>query len=122
MRTPVTTVNQHDHAAAAAYLMRHADATALMVLDELTDRPIGIVTESDIVRAIADGKDVNEVRIHAVMTSRPTVIKTTTSIRAAADIMTSGHFRHLPVVGDGGLLGVVDISDVCRALLAASGE
>jgi CBS domain-containing protein len=31
--------------------------------------------------------------------------------------MTSGHFRHLPVVGDAGLVGIVDITDVCRALL-----
>jgi CBS domain-containing protein len=31
--------------------------------------------------------------------------------------MTSGRFRHLPVVGDAGLVGIVDITDVCRALL-----
>jgi len=33
--------------------------------------------------------------------------------------MTAGHFRHLPVAGDAGLLGVVDIIDVCRALIGA---
>jgi CBS domain-containing protein len=31
--------------------------------------------------------------------------------------MMNGHFRHLPVVGDAGLVGMVDITDVCRALL-----
>ena len=31
--------------------------------------------------------------------------------------MTSGHFRHLPVIGGEGLAGIVDITDVCRALL-----
>jgi CBS domain-containing protein len=31
--------------------------------------------------------------------------------------MMRGHFRHLPVVGDAGLAGIVDITDVCRALL-----
>jgi CBS domain-containing protein len=31
--------------------------------------------------------------------------------------MTNGHFRHLPVVGDAGLVGIVDITDVCLALL-----
>ena len=51
------------------------------------------------------------------MTARPTVINTTTSVRDAAQVMTSGHFRHLPVVGDEGLVGIVDITDVCRALL-----
>jgi CBS domain-containing protein len=33
--------------------------------------------------------------------------------------MTSGHFRHLPVVGEAGLVGIVDIMDVCRVLLEA---
>jgi CBS domain-containing protein len=51
------------------------------------------------------------------MTTRPTVITTTTSVRDAAKVMTRGHFRHLPVVGDTGLAGIVDITDVCRALL-----
>jgi CBS domain-containing protein len=60
---------------------------------------------------------VNSTRIHALMTARPTVITTTTSVRDAAQVMTSGHFRHLPVVGDEGLVGIVDITDVCRALL-----
>jgi CBS domain-containing protein len=35
----------------------------------------------------------------------------------AATVMTGGHFRYLPVVGDAGLVGIVDITDVCRALL-----
>ena len=36
-----------------------------------------------------------------------------------AKIMTTGRFRHLPVAGDAGLVGVVDITDVCRALIDA---
>jgi CBS domain-containing protein len=117
MRPPLTTVEQQGHVAAAAYLMKHAGATALMVLDALTDQPIGIITEADIAHAVADGKDVNSVRIYELMTTRPTVITATTSVRDAAMIMTSGHFRHLPVVGGAGLAGIVDITDVCRALL-----
>ena len=117
MRPPVTTVQQEDHVAAAAYLMRHADATALMVLDVRTGQPMGIITEADVAHAVADGKDVNDVRIRDLMTRRPTVISTGTSVREAAEIMTRGRFRHLPVVGDSGLIGMVDISGVCRALL-----
>jgi CBS domain-containing protein len=58
-------------------------------------------------RAVADGRG----------DTRPTVITPSTSIRDAAKIMTSGRFRHLPVMDDAGLRGLVDISDVCRALL-----
>ena len=62
MRPPVTTVGQYDHAAAAAYLMKHAGVSALVVLDSQTDQPIGIVTEADIAHAVADGRDINDVR------------------------------------------------------------
>jgi CBS domain-containing protein len=119
MRPPLTTVNQNDHVAAAAYLMKHAGTTALMVLDTHADQPAGIITEADIAHAVADGKDVNSTRIYELMTTRPTVITATTSVRDAAKVMTKGHFRHLPVVGDAGLVGIVDITDVCLALLAS---
>jgi CBS domain-containing protein len=118
MRPPLTTVKQHDHVAAAAYLMKHAGTTALIVVDARTRRPAGIITEADIAHAIADGKDVNDVWVDAVMTTRPAIIATT-SIRDAAKIMTARHLRHLPVAGDAGLLGVIDIIDVCRALINA---
>jgi CBS domain-containing protein len=117
MRSPLTTVEQNDHVAAAAYLMKHAGATALTVLDPRTSQPAGIITQVDIAHAVADGKDVNSTRIYELMTTRPTVINTMTTVRDAAKVMMSGHFRHLPVVGDAGLVGIVDITDVCRALL-----
>ena len=117
MQPPLTTVNQHDHLAAAAYLMKHAGTTALLVVDAQTGQPAGLITEADVSHAIADGNDVNDVWVGAVMTTRPAVV-TTTSIRDTAKIMTARHFRHLPVAGDAGLLGVVDIIDVCRALIS----
>ena len=118
MRPPLTTVNQQDHAAAAAYLMRHAGRTALVVVDgQETNQPIGLITEADIMDTVADGKDVNEVRIRDLMTTRPTVITATTGVREAAETMLAGHFRHLPVVDGTGLAGIVDIGDICRALL-----
>ena len=118
MRPPLTTVEQQAHVAAAAYLMKHAGTTALMVLNSQADQPVGIITEADIARAVADGKDVNSTRIYELITTRrPAVITTTTSVRNAGRLMTSGRFRHLPATGDTGLAGVVDITDVCRALL-----
>ena len=120
MRPPLTTVDQNDHVAAAAYLMRHAGATALVVLDGQSNRPLGIITEADIVHTVADGRDVNEVRIRDVMTTGPTMVTADTGIPEAAKTMTTGHFRHQPVVGDGGLTGIIDIRDVCQALLDMS--
>jgi len=118
MRPALSTVKPDDHVAAAAYLMKHADATALVIVgDEEARRPLGLITEADVVRAVADGKDVNYVRIRDLMTPDPTVITAATSVRDAAESMLAGHFRHLPVVDDGRLIGIVDIREVCQALL-----
>ena len=117
LRPPLTTVAQHDHVAAATYLMKHASTTALIVADAQTGQPAGIITETDITHAIADGKNVNDTWVDAVMTTRP-AITTTTSISEAAKIMTARHVRHLPVTGGTGILGIVDITDVCQALIS----
>ena len=118
LRPPLTTIGQHDHVAAAAYLMKHAGMTALIVADAQTGQPTGIITETDVTHAIADGKDANDTWVDTVMTARP-AITTTTSISDAAKIMTARHLRHLPVTGDTGILGIVDITDVCQALINA---
>jgi CBS domain-containing protein len=116
MRPPLTTADTNDHVAAAAYLMKHARATALTVLDTWTGQPTGILTKADIAHAVADGRDLNDLRIGELMTTRPTVIDPAASIRDAAQIMTRGHFRHLLVCGDSGLVGIIDITDIRRAL------
>jgi signal-transduction protein with cAMP-binding, CBS, and nucleotidyltransferase domain len=116
LRPPLTTIGRHDHVAAAAYLMKHAGMTALIVADPQTGQPTGIITETDVTHAIADGKDANDTWVDTVMTARP-AITMTTSIGDAARIMTARHLRHLPVNGDTGILGIVDIADVCRALI-----
>ena len=119
MQPPVTTVELNDHVAAAAYVMKRANATALIVTQAQTGQPVGIITDADVSHAVADGKNPNDVRIYQQMTARPTVVNTTTSVRDAAKVMTSRRFRHLPVIGDPGLVGIVDITDVCRVLLDA---
>jgi CBS domain-containing protein len=98
--------------------MKHEGTTTFMVVDARARQPTGIITAADIARAIADEKDVNDVWVDAVMTTRPP-LTTTTSIRDAAGIMTARHYRHVPVAGDAGLVRAVDIIDVCRALVDA---
>jgi CBS domain-containing protein len=68
MRPPLTTADTSDHVAAAAYLMKHSGATALTVLDTRTGRPNGILTKADIADAVADGKDLDDLRIGELMT------------------------------------------------------
>ena len=121
MRPAVTTIERNDHVAAAAYLMRNKGVTALVLVDAETNQPAGLITEADLVQLMADGRDPDAVRIYELMATRLSVIPATASIREAANTMITGRFRHLPVVDDGGLVGIVDITDICRALLDALG-
>jgi CBS domain-containing protein len=120
MRPAVTTVERHAHLAGAAYQMTHARDTAVVVTtDDESRRPVGMVTESDITRAVADGRDLNDTRIDDIMGPELKTVTPDTTIEEAAARMLGGHIRHLPVVADGRLLGIVDVTDACRALLRA---
>jgi CBS domain-containing protein len=116
-RPSPATVGEYDHVAAAAYLMKHAGSAALAVLGARHGRPIGVITEADITAAVADGMDVNKTRIHDLLTARPAAIPAATSIRDAARTMVNGGFRQLPVTDGAHPIGIVDIADVCGALL-----
>jgi CBS domain-containing protein len=66
--TSSPTVDPNDHAAAAAYLMKHKGVTMLIVRNgERRDRPAGIITATTIAEAVAAGKDLDEVRINDLM-------------------------------------------------------
>jgi CBS domain-containing protein len=118
MRPAATTVELHAHLAAAAYIMRRAGDSALVVVsDDELRTPIAIITEEDITQAVADGRDVNEVRINQMVGGEPLTAQLGTTVDEAASMMLSAGIGHLPVVDDGHLVGIVDITDACRALL-----
>ena len=118
MRSAVTTVERHAHLAAAAFLMHRAGSSAVVVTsDDEAHQPIAVITESDITRVVADGRDVNEVRIEEMIGPEPVTVRPNTPVIAATELMMSARIRHLPVIDDGRLVGMVDITDACRALL-----
>jgi CBS domain-containing protein len=118
MRPAVTSVERHAHLAAAAYLMKHAGDTAVVITtDDQARRPVGIITETDITQAVADGKDLNELHIDDLAGRETVTTKPGTTVHEAAETMLSARIRHLPVVEDGRLVGIVDITDACRAML-----
>lgn len=113
-RPSAATVGEYDHVAAAAYLMKHARSAALVVLGiRHGGRLVGVITEADIARALADGMDVNKTRIHDLLTARPAAIPAAASIRDAARTTVNGGFRQLPVAHG---TGWFDIADVCGVI------
>jgi CBS domain-containing protein len=78
-------------------------------------RIAGIISERDIVRAIArDGAAALDNPIAAVMTSKVKVCHETHTVNEVMEIMTRGRFRHLPVEKNGVLDGIVSIGDVVK--------
>ena len=119
MRPPVTTVELRAHLAAAAYLMKRSGDSALVVTtDDGTRTPLGVITDADIAQAVADGRDLEQVRISDLLARRTVGVAPGTPVGDATRLMLESGQHHLPVVDDGGLVGIVDMADMCRALMA----
>ena len=118
MRPAVTTVEPSAHLAGAAYLIKRSGDTALVVLsDENSRRPISIITDTDISQAVADGKDLQTTRISDLHHAAPVTVDRSATVEAATRLMLSHGIHHVPVLGDGRLVGMVDMSALCAALL-----
>jgi CBS domain-containing protein len=123
MRPATSTVERTAHLAAAAYLMKHRGDTALVVTtDDADRRPIALITDADITQAVADGRAMEHTRISDLDLAPPLTVESGTSAWDAARLMLSRHIHHLPVVGGGRLVGLVEFSDVCRPLFEADPE
>ena len=83
---------------------------------------VGIFTERDFVRSIADGVDVATVAVRSRMAADPDVFAPETDVFEAGEFLLESGYRHLPVVDDGKLLGVVSLRDLLGAVLAATTE
>ncbi len=76
---------------------------------------LGILSERDIVRAVAEAGPAGlDEPVSRRMTPRVTTCTEAMSIESAMEIMTTGKFRHLPVVEEGRLSGIISIGDVVK--------
>jgi CBS domain-containing protein len=83
-----------------------------------TDSIAGIVSERDLVRALArHGAEALDLEVRQVMTRDVVTCHPDDSIERAMEMMTSGRFRHLPVVDRDDLVGLISIGDVVKARL-----
>ena len=110
--TPGTTVSQVSRQLSTRRI------GSVLVIDRL-DRLAGIVSERDIVNAIAaHGAPALELDAAEVMTRNVVTCDPDDSIDHVMQTMTQGRFRHLPVARHGELLGLVSIGDVVKARIA----
>jgi CBS domain-containing protein len=88
---------------------------AVLVIDS-AEQMLGIVSERDIVRALAaNGARTLEMTAGQLMTRAVHVAHPDTTVDQAMQMMTAGRFRHLPVIDHDTLIGLISIGDVVKA-------
>lgn len=105
----------------AIRLMAEKGVGALVVVED--DRLAGIVTERDYARkVILKGRSSSTTAVREIMTSDVTSTTGSQSVEECMSIVTERRIRHLPVVEDGRLAGIISIGDLVKAVIADQQE
>lgn len=99
----------------AAKQMIEDDVGSLVVVHN--GEAVGIVTERDIMGAVAKGAASGSDRVRSIMTPEPDSVDPDVDVEEAAQWMMAAGYRHMPVMDGGRLLGVVSVKDVLWALM-----
>jgi CBS domain-containing protein len=94
----------------AAKVMNKFQIGSLVVLKE--DNIAGIVTERNILQAVANGKDPDSTTAEEIMSKNPVTIDPDEDVKAAVDLMTKHKIKKLPVVEDKKIKGIITASDI----------
>ena len=118
----VITVSARSSVADAIRTMQAQNVGSVMVPDA-EGCPVGIFTERDVVRLYADGdRDFEKLPVGSRMTCSVVLGRLSMQVDEALGLMTEHRFRHLPVVEDGKLLGLVSIGDLVKVKLSEAAE
>ncbi|MBN2162301.1 MAG: CBS domain-containing protein [Pontiellaceae bacterium] len=112
----VLTVKPDQTVEAAIQEMEKISAGTSVVADN--GEILGIVSERDVIRKVVlQGKNVADVLVQDIMSSKLTTISPDTSLDECMQLMTEKRIRHLPVLHDGSLCGIISIGDVVKYLI-----
>ena len=101
----------------ALKVMAEKNIGAVLVIEN--GELIGIISERDYARKVAlSGKSSKDTSVKEIMTEKVVYVRPDQSIEECMAIMTEKHFRHLPVIDDGALIGVISIGDVVHAVIS----
>jgi CBS domain-containing protein len=108
-------INSTDNLQSAAKQMAECNIGALLVMDR--GSLVGIVTERDIVKNTAGERAMKDIVIKEAMSANLLVVKPGDDLDYVMAIMIQNNIRHLPVVEESGLLGLLSMRDVVRVLV-----
>lgn len=90
---------------------------ALLVMDD--DRVLGLFSERDYARKVVlEGRSSSDTLVRDVMTGELTAVRSDQPVRECMELMTDRRIRHLPVMEDGKLLGLISIGDLVKEVIA----
>jgi citrate synthase len=112
MSRPALTVEGHESVAVAATRMQERGIGSVVVVEG--DKPIGILTERDLLRFASVGADAESSAVSEWMTRDPYTFGSSESCVDAFARLSEHGFRHIPVVDDGVLAGIVSMRDLMR--------
>lgn len=117
MNRNVTTARPDDTLEQAAQSMVERNVGAAVVV--IQSHVVGIISERDVMKAVARGLVPWNTHLEDIMTKDPLVATPASSISEAVSLMLDHGFRHLPVVEEGKLVGIVSARHLLRAQEAA---
>ena len=118
----VITVSARSSVADAIRIMHDNNVGSVMVPDG-EGCPVGIYTERDVVRLHADGdRDFEQIPVGTRMTCSVVLGRLSMEVDEALGLMTQHRFRHLPVIEDGKLVGLVSIGDLVKIKLEETAQ
>jgi CBS domain-containing protein len=111
MTSEIVTVGEHDTLGTVARTLRHHNIGSAIVVNE-GGEPVGIITERDLVESVAASRNPDQGTAESWMTRELVTIERDAELSRARELMTEHTIRHLAVVENGKVVGVLSIRDV----------
>jgi len=115
MSAALVTVRPEESVQVAIARMLEAEAGSVAVCEQ--GRLVGIFTERDVLRLAGEGTAFGDLRVGDVMTTNIFTLQPEDDVLGAARLMQEKRIRHVPVIQDGNVLGIVGIREVLRTLV-----
>ncbi len=113
----VESIHPDDSVFDAIQKLANANIGSLIVIED--GRPVGIFTERDYARnVILKGKSSPTTQVRDIMTTRVVYVHPEQTVEECMAIMTDKHIRHLPVLEDEKLIGMISIGDLVKSIIA----
>ena len=113
----IQSIHPDDSVFDAIQKMADTNIGSLIVIED--DRPVGIFTERDYARSvILKGKSSPTTPVRDIMTTRVVYVQPEQTVEQCMAIMTDKHIRHLPVLRDDKLIGMISIGDLVKSIIA----